>query len=73
MSRIRAGHGKGIPEEAGGEPGALSGLRFLNTREASSAPELTTRLKALGADVLECPMLAFTPPASWEPFPWSIC
>ncbi len=46
----------------------LQGLRFLNPREAGQAAELTKALAALGATVLEQPMLAFEPPASWEPF-----
>ena len=52
--------------ERGNAP--LKGLLFLNTREAERAAELTEALAALGATVLEQPMLAFEPPASWEPF-----
>jgi uroporphyrinogen-III synthase len=50
----------------------LSGLTFLNTREADAARELTERLQALGAEVMECPMLAFAPPESWAPFDSSV-
>ncbi|MEE8396109.1 MAG: uroporphyrinogen-III synthase [bacterium] len=61
------------PVPASGGAGAagrppLHGLTFLNTREASAAPELTRRLAALGAEVLERPMLRFVPPLSWQAF-----
>ena len=49
-------------------PAPLSGLTFLNTREATAAGELTQRLTRLGARVVEAPMLDFAPPASWQPF-----
>ncbi len=50
------------------EEAPLRGLTFLNTREASSAPDLTARLVGLGARVIERPLLAFSPPISWGPF-----
>ena len=56
----------GPARERGDAP--LRGLRCLNTREAGRAAELTEALAALGATVLEHPLLAFEPPASWEPF-----
>ncbi len=49
-------------------PGPLGGLTVLNTRAAAHAGTLTKQLEALGARVLERPMLAFAPPASWQPF-----
>lgn len=72
------------PQAAAGEPPAriarepspaidggarpLRGLTVLNPREAGSAGGLTARLEALGARVIERPLLAFAPPLSWEPF-----
>jgi uroporphyrinogen-III synthase len=47
---------------------ALRGLTFLNPREASDAAPLTEALSAHGATVIERPMIAFVPPASWEEF-----
>lgn len=46
----------------------LQGLTFLNTRDAHSAPALSERLSALGAQVLACPTIAFAAPESWAPF-----
>ncbi|MBI3992305.1 MAG: uroporphyrinogen-III synthase, partial [Candidatus Lambdaproteobacteria bacterium] len=46
----------------------LHGLTLLNTREASTAGELSARLRALGGRVIEFPLLAFAPPESWAPF-----
>ncbi len=46
----------------------LRGLTFFNPREASDAAALTQALSAHGAAVIERPMIAFVPPASWEPF-----
>ena len=46
----------------------LQGLTFLNTRDARAAPELSQRLRELGAQVLECPTIAIVPPASWAAF-----
>ena len=68
MASKGSGSGGETPAAAGTAPGGLSGLTFLNTREAGAARELTERLQALGAEVMECPMLAFAPPESWEPF-----
>jgi uroporphyrinogen-III synthase len=69
MAPSGSGSGQNIPAAAAGAAeGPLNGLRILNTREAGAAAELTSRLEALGAKVLECPMLAFAPPESWEPF-----
>ena len=68
MAPAGSGSGNGVPETAGTKPGPLSGLTFLNTREAAAAPELTTLLLAQGATVVERPMLAFAPPQSWAPF-----
>lgn len=49
-------------------PKPLSGQYLLNTRDAESGRDLTLRLEALGAKVLEQPLLAFAPPQSWAPF-----
>ncbi len=68
MAPAGSGSGNGVPETAGTKPGPLSGLTFLNTREAAAAPELTTLLRVQGATVVERPMLAFAPPESWAPF-----
>lgn len=68
MAPAGSGCGNGAPETAGAKPGPLSGLTFLNTREAAAAPELTALLRAQGASVVERAMLAFAPPASWAPF-----
>lgn len=68
MASKGSGSSGETPGAAESAPGGLSGLTFLNTREAVAARELTERLQALGADVLECPMLAFVPPESWTPF-----
>lgn len=45
----------------------LRGLRVLNTRSADSAAVLSAPLRALGATVVELPLLAFAPPADWGP------
>lgn len=49
-------------------PLPLSGLTLLNSREASDAQSLSTRLQDLGAEVFEYPLLEFTEPVSWDPF-----
>lgn len=72
MTSNGSGSGQNIPPPpppaAGATAGPLNGLKILNTREAGAAAELTSRLEALGAKVLERPMLAFAPPESWEQF-----
>lgn len=68
MASKGSGSGEETPGAAEPAPGGLNGLTFLNTREAGAARELTERLQALGAEVIECPMLAFAPPESWAPF-----
>jgi len=50
------------------DPQPLQGLTFLNLRAAEDAPALTQALEALGATVVERPVIAFVPPLSWEPF-----
>jgi len=45
----------------------LRGLRVLNTRAATGAAALSEPLRALGATVVELPLLAFAPPADWGP------
>src|SRR5262249_31554803 len=46
---------------------ALEGLRILVTRPKHQADQLTSRLKNLGGEVVELPMIAIAPPESWEP------
>jgi len=46
----------------------LSGLTVLNLRAAEEAPALTRRLTALGARVVEHPVICFAPPTSWQAF-----
>ena len=45
----------------------LFGKRVLVTRAAHQAPELVTRLSALGADVLVQPAIEIGPPEDWAP------
>lgn len=45
----------------------LSGCRILVTRAKDQAPELTTKLAALGADVIEYPVIEIVPPADPAP------
>ncbi len=44
----------------------LAGKLVLNTRPAEIAQSLTKLLAEQDAEVLECPMLVFKPPSSWE-------
>ncbi len=44
----------------------LQGQNILNTRPAETAEDLSSLLQAQGAEVLECPMLLFEPPPSWD-------
>jgi uroporphyrinogen-III synthase len=46
----------------------LKDRTVLNPRAAEDAPALSEPLRALGARVIECPLLAFEPPASWSAF-----
>src|SRR5215470_12127372 len=46
---------------------ALEGIRILVTRPKHQADQLTCRLKNLGGEVVELPMIAIAPPESWEP------
>lgn len=69
MAPSGSGSGENIPPQAAeADRGSLDGLTILNTREAGAAQELTARLQAQGATVVERPMLAFAPPESWAPF-----
>ena len=43
----------------------LQGKRIVVTRARSEAGELSAKLSALGAEVIECPTLQILPPASW--------
>ncbi|MBL8216828.1 MAG: uroporphyrinogen-III C-methyltransferase [Bryobacterales bacterium] len=43
----------------------LFGQRIVNTRAKDQAPELTERLEALGAEVIEYPVIEIAPPADW--------
>jgi len=45
----------------------LAGRRFVNTRPKGQAGALTSRLKALGADVIEMPTIAIEPAADYGP------
>ena len=56
------------PRPAADERTQLRGLTFFNPREAGDAAPLTQALMAYGAKVIERPMIAFVPPASWEAF-----
>jgi len=49
-------------------PLPLAGLAVLNLRAAEDAPALTQALAALGARVIEWPVIAFAAPQSWAPF-----
>ncbi len=44
----------------------LKGVGVLVTRERSQAGVLTRALRAEGARVLECPLIAFSPPRDWS-------
>ncbi len=44
----------------------LFGTRILVTRARSQASELSELLLACGGEPVECPTIAFTPPASWD-------
>jgi uroporphyrinogen III methyltransferase / synthase len=44
----------------------LSGIRVLVTRAAHQAAELSSRLRDLGAEVIEMPMIEIAPPLSWD-------
>ncbi len=46
---------------------ALEGLRILVTRPRHQADQLSSRLKNLGGEVVEIPVIAIGPPESWEP------
>lgn len=52
--------------------GDLSQARILVTRAASQASGFGKQLRALGAEVLEMPTIAITPPSSWEPLDGAI-
>jgi len=45
----------------------LAGLRILLPRPEGSASELSERLRGLGAECLEIPVIRIEPPASWQP------
>ena len=45
----------------------LFGRRIVNTRAKDQAEELTARLTALGADVVELPAIEIQPPADYKP------
>jgi uroporphyrinogen-III synthase len=45
----------------------LAGKQIAITRAAEQAVELVERLRALGAEPLVCPMIAFAPPEDWGP------
>jgi uroporphyrinogen III methyltransferase / synthase len=45
----------------------LFGKRVLVTRAREQAPELTAQLLEQGAQPLECPLIQFVPPETWEP------
>lgn len=45
----------------------LEGRRVLVTRPQEQAAELTTGLRALGAEVVHLPLIAIGPPADWAP------
>jgi uroporphyrinogen III methyltransferase / synthase len=45
----------------------LAGKRILITRAREQASVLAQLLEAAGAEVVECPTIAFLPPESWEP------
>lgn len=49
-------------------PVPLQDRTVLNLRAAEDAAALSAPLRALGARVIECPLLAFEPPASWAAF-----
>jgi len=49
------------------DPGPLSGRRIVVTRAREQAPELSARLRALGAEVIELPAIEFLPPADPAP------
>ena len=44
----------------------LFGKRILVTRAKSQAFELSNRLRDLGAEPVECPMIQIVPPSSWD-------
>ncbi|HEY3743218.1 MAG TPA: uroporphyrinogen-III C-methyltransferase [Bryobacteraceae bacterium] len=55
----------------------LFGQRIVVTRDRAQAPELTARLTALGADVIECPVIEirpseFTLPAALDTYDWIV-
>jgi uroporphyrinogen-III synthase len=50
------------------DPQPLDGLVFLNLRAAEDAAALTRALEALGATVVERPVIAFVPPLTWAAF-----
>lgn len=47
---------------------ALQKRTVLNFRAAEDAPALSRLLRDFGARVVECPLIAFEPPASWSAF-----
>jgi uroporphyrinogen-III synthase/uroporphyrinogen III methyltransferase/synthase len=48
-------------------PAALAGRRILVTRAAHQAGKLSAGLRALGADIVEVPVLEIQPPRSFDP------
>ncbi len=52
---------------SGRDPTPLSGRRIVVTRAREQAPELSARLRALGAEVIELPAIEFLPPADPGP------
>ncbi len=50
----------------------LTGTRILVTRAASQASSFGSLLRNLGAEVLEMPTIAITPPSSWTPLDGAI-
>lgn len=45
----------------------MKGLRILVTRAQEQAEELSSQLRAQGAEVIEAPLIEIRPPASWKP------
>jgi uroporphyrinogen-III synthase len=45
----------------------LKGARIVVTRSKKQAASLTSKLRALGAEVYEFPVISITPPESWQP------
>lgn len=45
----------------------LTGVRIVVTRAKKQAADLTSKLRELGAEVYEFPVISITPPESWQP------